>query len=88
MEPNFSENDSLGASGRPLGASSAFGASPEPSWRGSGAAWGAQQIPWARPGALLGRKVDRFQGSGASPGGRRRLPERLWEAMLGTWKIP
>ena len=79
MEAKWLQNGSLETSGRPLGADSASGGSPEPSQRGSGAARGSQKIRGARLGGLLGRKVDRFQGLGGVP---RRVPEGLREAIL------
>ncbi len=60
MKAKWLHNGSLDASGRPLGAESAPGASPETSWRGSGAARGPQKNRCSGPGGLLGRKVDRF----------------------------
>ena len=83
MEAKWLQNGSLEASGRPLGADPASRGSPEPSWRGSGAAGGSEQVPWALPGALRRRQVDRFQGPGVSPGGPRRLPGRLRDDILG-----
>ena len=41
-----------------------------------------KKINGQRLGGLLGRKVGRFHASGGSPGGRRRVPGRLREAIL------
>ena len=80
MKAKWLQNGSLDASGRPLGDESASGASP-----GAGAARGSQKISCSRPGGLLGWKVDRFEASGGSPGGSRRHPERLREAILDAF---
>ena len=69
MEAKWLQNGSLEASGRPLGADSASRGSPEPSWRGSGAARGCLKISCWRLGGLLGRKVGRFHASGGPPEG-------------------
>ena len=82
MRSNLHPNCSLEGSGRPLGADSVSRGSPEPSWRGSGAARGSQKIRCWLLGVLLGRKVGGFQASGGSPAGRRRVPGRLREAIL------
>ena len=55
MESKWLQTASLGASGGPVGAKPASGASPEASWRDSGAARGSPQktlfAAWGRPGA-------------------------------------
>ena len=70
MEAKWFQNGSLEASGRPLGADSASGGSPEPSQRGSGAARGSQKNRGARLGASWGEKLIDFR----PPGGPRELP--------------
>ena len=74
MEAKWLQNGSLEASGRPLGADSASRGSPEPSWRGSGAARGCLKIRCWRLGGLLGRKVGRFHASGGPPEGPGEAP--------------
>ena len=76
MEAKWLQNGSLEASGRPLGADSASRGSPEPSWRGSGAARGCLKIRCWRLGGLLGRKVGRFHASGGGAGGSRGVSGR------------
>ena len=88
MEAKWLQNGSLEASGRPLGADSASRGSPEPSWRGSGAARGCLKIRCWRRGGLLGRKVGRFHPPGGSPGGSRRGSGRsFWKLFCGgAWR--
>ena len=74
MEAKWLQNGSLEASGRPLGADSASRGSPEPSWRGSGAARGSPKSRCWRLGGLLGRKVGRFHASGGPPEGPGEAP--------------
>ena len=74
MEAKWLQNGSLEASGRPLGADPASRGSPEPSWRGSGAARGCLRIRCWRLGGLLGRKVGRFHASGGPPEGPGEAP--------------
>ena len=84
MEAKWLQNGSLEASGRPLGADSASRGSPEPSWRGSGAARGCLRIRCWRLGGLLGRKGGRFHPPGGSPGGSQSGSGRsFWEHFSG-----
>ena len=77
---NASKNRLNTALSRPLGADPASRASPEPSWRGSGAARGVPKIVFGGLGEPLGREVDRFHPPGGSPGGSRRGSGRsFWE---------
>ena len=87
--PKSFQNASLEASGRPLGANPASRASPEPSRRGSGRAWGFQKTRCWQPRDLLGRQVGRFHPPGRSPGGSRRGSGRsFWEHFCGwAWRI-
>ena len=76
MESQWLQNCSLGASGGPLGATSASGASPEGLWGGPGlqtnslfAAWGP---PWAKSSSIAGLRgvPGRVpEAPGAAPGG-------------------
>ena len=79
----WSQNCSLEASGRPLGADLAPGGSPEGSWRGSGAARGCQQksllVAWGPPGA----KSWSISGLRGVPG---RPPEGAEEAPGGDFR--
>ena len=77
-------NGSPEASGRPLGAEPASRASPEPSWRGSGAARGGS---WGLLGSLLaplGPPKVSPEAPRGSPGGSRRASGRsFWELLCG-----
>ena len=67
MEAKWLQNGSLEASGRPLGADSTSRGSPEPSWRGSGAARGSQKNRCWGLGTSWGEKLVDFR----PPGGPR-----------------
>ena len=92
MAPKWLQNGSLEGSGQPLGADSASRGSPEPSWRGSGAARGCLRIRCWRLGGLLGRQVGRFHASGGPPEGPGEAPgghfgDIFAEEPRGTEKV-